>query len=564
MSNIAQGYSLGLASKRYQDEREERRQAAELKRQQFKVDLAKQGYYFDDKGNVQREEGGAAQLSFEKSQQELEALRDENIMIQKNAATARVQQSMFAADASGDSTDMQLAINNDPMVREAMGSIGVQVVDNISFDDPNDKAMLYQGQIIPAEFDNLSKETQDLIKDAVNSNQFKMFDGSNWRIGDMEGSMTMLGADNTATSAQRQQRIANKKKTRLASDAYIREMQARDAELEEAKGRFDTRRDIERQKVLSSKGTTAEMEERRLAREERQTNTYARAQDIAEASLGVKAAKQETAEQAEARRAEKQEADLAYREAGGAKGQKQSITRQKEEQVYEAVGGKEKFDTMTSSQIRNNSEAKRLINEALDLRGIKFNTADRKRQASLNETAGVLANSAVKLTEKNTGIFDSNFDKGWRTWIGTADPDSAEAKQAYDEVKALFIKERAGSAATPQEMERVDAALGAIGNDLVSVLTGIRLMLGNAKYNIEADINSIPFEPAVKMIYGDSIEAINTTDRALHERLNEYRVAKGRNPVPYEGESVSTPIQEKPEAPKIPTGKWAKFNSQAR
>lgn len=175
MADFVAGLTAGANLRQSRDAiREEKRRRDQA--------LQIQGYSFDGNNNMsirpdsaaeaaQLEAKEAAQLS--KTLQGQLAAQDSDMALQEFAQT-------------GDANAMQRALNNNPYLAQAMATKGVNMINNLDFD--NDTQMLSAAGIHPSAYDTDDK--RQLIK----RNLYKVHNGKEWSLGMLNNAVMETGA----------------------------------------------------------------------------------------------------------------------------------------------------------------------------------------------------------------------------------------------------------------------------------------------------------------------------------------------------------------------------------
>lgn len=172
---FAQGFAVGAGVK-------DRREAARVEKEIRDQELQRLGYEFDDNGNMTVRGNSAAEV--------------EQLQAQEAAQLAKSLQGKLAAQATdqafedfaytGDASYLQKALDSDPMLKQAWGERGVQMVGNIDFD--NDRELLSRAGFGETFYDTDEK------KSTIKKNAYKIYDGKEWSIGLANQAMAETGA----------------------------------------------------------------------------------------------------------------------------------------------------------------------------------------------------------------------------------------------------------------------------------------------------------------------------------------------------------------------------------
>ena len=149
---------------------------------QREQELAKLGYSFDKDNNMSIRAGSAAEAA---ELQSLEAVQLSQALQGKLAAQESDNALQEYAE-TGDATSLQRAMDNNPYLKQAVNSRGVQLIGNLDFD--NDKDMLSKAGIHPSAYDTDDK------KQLVRRNMYKIYDGKAWGLGMLNNAVMETGA----------------------------------------------------------------------------------------------------------------------------------------------------------------------------------------------------------------------------------------------------------------------------------------------------------------------------------------------------------------------------------
>jgi soluble lytic murein transglycosylase-like protein len=161
---FADGVRAGISLKESRRNAQER---AKIRNQE----LEKQGYQFDEQGNMSVRPysmGEAEQLA---AKEAVQLARD-----LQNKLLAQTTDTAFEDFAyTGDANYLQKALSSNPELKETWAKQGVQMVSNIDFD--RDTNILKQAGLREAQYDTDEK------REIMRKNLYKVYDGKNWTVG---------------------------------------------------------------------------------------------------------------------------------------------------------------------------------------------------------------------------------------------------------------------------------------------------------------------------------------------------------------------------------------------
>lgn len=160
----------------------QRREQLNFLRQSQERELTMKGYSFDEKGNMSVRSGSmgeAEQLAAKEATQLAKATQGKLAALATDTAFED-----FAH--TGDANYLQNALDNDPVLKQAWGERGVQLVSNLDF--TNDSKLLANAGLVPSFYDTPAK--QELVR----KNLYKVYDGKDWSVGLLNNAVMETGA----------------------------------------------------------------------------------------------------------------------------------------------------------------------------------------------------------------------------------------------------------------------------------------------------------------------------------------------------------------------------------
>lgn len=172
---FAEGFSTGAQVR-------QNREVLRMKKQERDQELMKQGYSFDANGNMSVRDNSAAQA------EQLQAAEAAQLAksLQGQLAAQATDQAFEDFGHTGDATYLQSALDNNPLLKQAWGQKGVQLVQNIDFS--NDTKLLANAGFESTFYD--TPEKQDVIR----KNAYKIYNGKEWSIGLANKAVAETGA----------------------------------------------------------------------------------------------------------------------------------------------------------------------------------------------------------------------------------------------------------------------------------------------------------------------------------------------------------------------------------
>lgn len=204
-------------------------------------------------------------------------------------------------------------------------------------------------------------------------------------------------------------------------------------------------------------------------------------------------------------------------EAGGTAKQK-DITRSREytENMLRNFGGEEGFYNTDFSKPSNFNKAYKDVIAIEKLEGTKFSEADKKQITEIRQLI-TLADPAIALTEKQTGVFDSMFSSAKKYMSEEVGGTRAEA--AYSTFRNTLRNAMFGSALTEAEIKAFKESFGTLGQKLTPTLAKFKVQLEQLKAKLDSvkNVNN-PYTSHVRLgVDQDKLEGIIT---ALDQRLD--------------------------------------------
>ena len=178
--------------------REEAAQTAKLKRQELaqardaaNFEMYKQGFGYDENGNIVVRSGSAADLQQKEIGQlfRLLQLQSEELKAFKANQAQRISdEALVSLSKNGDARELQRALDINPYLKRLWESKGVKIIDNINFE--SDKQLLANAGI-----------GYDQMRDAeyiqnVKRNYFKYYNGESWQVASLSDLVSQTGVLN--------------------------------------------------------------------------------------------------------------------------------------------------------------------------------------------------------------------------------------------------------------------------------------------------------------------------------------------------------------------------------
>lgn len=464
------------------------RERLRMEKENRDQELQKQGYSFED-GKMQVRDGSAAQAE---QMQALEATQlAKSLQAQLLANTTDTAFEDYAH--TGDASYLQKALSKNPMLQKAWGERGVQLVDNVNFDQ--DHKLLQSAGIKADEYD--TPEKRDLVK----KNFYKTYDGTDWQLNSAHnaaadaGVITRLGERRSAPITNNYEQMRNMilEHRRSIANAQKGTTNANvdQGVINETQGVANQGRAIDENARQFNETLPLKKEELRITEEGNKVRLAA--------ALASAGAKSSTANQKDLNAAEQEVADL--------------------EQKF---GGTEQFFNTDFSDPKKFREAYKNIVKIEKLTGRELSEGQRKEITDIRGLIN-LADPASSIGEKETGVIDSQL-RGVKKYLSD-NVGGVRAETAYSAIRNVVRHDLYGSVLTPNEEGSFNKVMQDLGAKQGPVLEQLRAQVDQTRTKLQSAAQFM--DPwAAKVYLGKNLDEVDAIVKRLDTRIAKLQGTK--------------------------------------
>lgn len=485
--SFVNGFNAATRRAEVQEKIRTNREQQKERKKVMDLQLLEKGYTPNSNGGFNVVQGGQADL-----QQQQRDLQQQQISMQNEAINSL--NGKLAADAtdgaieefmaSGDASVFQNAMDNNEFLRNAWAERGVQVVNNIDFD--NDQALLEQAGVT-ADYINDAKSKEQLKK-----NLWKYYDGKKWNIGMLDSLVSETGV---------LRRTSNRKANTIMEHmgALKSAMSGVNIGLEQDKlkiKQFEAETVREQTSINASNAVTDRMKaQRKGAREDQKLSL-----DAAELDFKYK----------------KLAHDMSSDRGSTTKIKNLNFAERRTESLVNNFGSEEEFFNTDFSDQDNYRKAYKDVQAIESTLGIEFSSAEEKKLNNVRKLIAI-SDPASKLSKSQTGMID-NLLGNTKKYVDDSLTGDA-AKSAYNAFRNTVRHSLFGSALTASEIKSFNEAFGHLGQKIGPVLTQFKTNLNQVKSDLDSiSRNNNPYIAKVRL--GVDQQKLDDIIGGIDERLD--------------------------------------------